>query len=387
MGGEMGVEGRSPSPGDNRKGKRSQQSSVSSAFSGRKDAKTLSRSESNRIFQKYLKKAKAEFETKWEKNPRNSSRISHFDIRRTLGTGSFGRVMLAKYKPSRSDKYYAIKVLDKQKVVKLKQIDHTIMEKKILACIRFPFIVRQAFAFKDNSYLYIALEFVTGGEMFTHLRRSKKFSEHRTCFYGCQVLMAFEYLHYLNLIHRDLKPENLLIDHHGYVKLTDFGFCKRISGRTWTMCGTPEYLAPEIILSKGYGFGIDWWSFGVLLYEMAAGKPPFEAPKHMQMYELIVAGKYKFPPEFSSELKDLIKNLLQVDVTRRYGVLKNGSLDIKNHKFFDKIDYVAIYQRKVTPPYLPKTKHSGDDSNFAKYDEPPLSVSKECLFEREFRDF
>ncbi|XP_063729517.1 cAMP-dependent protein kinase catalytic subunit beta-like [Symsagittifera roscoffensis] len=295
--------------------------------------------------------------------------------------------MLAKYKPSKSDKFYAIKLLDKQKIVKLKQIDHTIMEKKILACIQFPFIVRQAFAFKDNSYLYIALEFVSGGEMFTHLRRSGKFGEVRTRFYAAQVLMAFEYLHFMNLIFRDLKPENLLIDHHGYVKVTDFGFCKRISGRTWTLCGTPEYLAPEIILSRGYGVGVDWWSFGVLMYEMAAGKPPFEAPKHIQMYELIVGGKYTFPSGFSADLKDLIRNILQVDVTRRFGVLRNGSLDIKNHRFFNSVDYVAMYQKKLKPPFVPKTKHAGDDSNFAKYDEPPLNVSKQCLFEREFRDF
>lgn len=333
----------------------------------------------------FLAKAKEDFLRKWDCQPQSTSCLDDFDRLKTLGTGSFGRVMLVKHR--QSGLYYAMKILDKEKVVKLKQIEHTLNEKKILQAVSFPFLVKLESAFKDHSNLYIVMEYIQGGEMFSHLRRIGRFSEQNARFYAAQIVLTFEYLHALDLIYRDLKPENLLIDHQGYIQVTDFGFAKRVKGRTWTLCGTPEYLAPEIILSKGYNKAVDWWALGVLIYEMAAGYPPFFSDQPIQIYEKIVSGKVRFPSHFSSDLKDLLRNLLQVDLTKRFGNLKNGVSDIKNHRWFATIDWIAIYEKKIDAPIIPKCRGPGDTSHFDEYDEEDVRVSVTEKCTKEFLEF
>lgn len=196
----------------------------------------------------FLDAKKKDFEEKYKHggklNNQNQVKLDDFDLDRTIGTGSFGRVMIVYNKRDRSQRY-AMKMLKKDNIVKMKQVEHTLNEKKILASIDFPFVVKLASSFKDNSNLYMVLEYVSGGEMFTHLRRTGRYSEENACFYASQIVLTFEYLHYLNIVYRDLKPENVLYDSSGYIKITDFGFAKTIKDRTWTLCGTPEYLAPE----------------------------------------------------------------------------------------------------------------------------------------------
>lgn len=196
------------------------------------------------------------------------------------GTGTFGRVLLVRLHPRASSiaglnagmpHYFAMKVLSKAEVVRLKQVEHISCERSILGTVDHAGIVNLFCTFQDNLNIYMLLEFVQGGELFSHLRRAVRFSADVTRFYASNIILVLEYLHNRNLIYRDLKPENLLLDSFGYLKVTDFGFAKYVPDRTFTLCGTPEYLAPEIINSAGHGKAADWWAFGVLLFEMLCG--------------------------------------------------------------------------------------------------------------------
>ena len=266
-----------------------------------------------------------------DQNPKSLSlkspsalQLDEYELLKALGEGSFGRVYIARHKTS--GQYWAFKQLKKYEIIKSKQVDHLKNEVYILNSISHPFIVKMAGMTQDNRFLYIGMEFVVGGELFTYLRRVVRFPKLQTALYTAQVTLMFEHLHANNVIYRDLKPENLLIDGEGYLKLTDFGFAKIVENRTYTLCGTPEYIAPEIILNKGHGKGVDWWTVGVLIFEMLAGIDPFNDADPMMIYQNIIRGNLKFPRTFDKDGRSLVKHLLVSDLSKRYGNLKNGKL-------------------------------------------------------------
>ncbi|XP_050997248.1 cAMP-dependent protein kinase catalytic subunit PRKX isoform X2 [Acomys russatus] len=261
--------------------------------------------------------------------------LQDWDTVATVGTGTFGRVNLVKEKTGR--RYYALKIMSIPDVIRLKQEQHVQNEKAVLKEINHPFLIKLFWTGHDNRFLYMLMEFVPGGELFTYLRNRGRFSSIAGIFYATEIVCAIEYLHSKEIVYRDLKPENILLDREGHIKLTDFGFAKKLVDRTWTLCGTPEYLAPEVIQSKGHGRAVDWWALGILIFEMLSG--------------------------------DLIKKLLVVDRTRRLGSMKNGAEDIKRHRWFRGVDWESVPQRKLKPPIVPKLSGDGDTSNFETYPE------------------
>lgn len=299
--------------------------------------------------------------------------LSDFNFIKTLGTGSFGRVHLVR--SCHNTRFYAIKVLNKDRVVRMKQVEHTNSEREMLERVRHPFLVNLWGTFKDSKNLYMVMDFISGGELFSLLRKSQRFPDPVAKFFAAEVALALDYLHSLDIIYRDLKPENILLAADGHVKITDFGFAKYVPDITWTLCGTPDYLAPEVVQSKGYNKSVDWYALGVLIFEMLAGYPPFftEDSNPMRLYEKIIAGKIRYPSYFTQEAKDLLKNLLTADLTKRFGNLANGSRDVFGHAYFAEVDWNRLYRKEIPAPYVPRIEGDGDSSNFDSYAEIDLS--------------
>jgi len=316
-------------------------------------------------------------------------KLSDFERLETIGTGTFGRVYLVRHKKAK--RYFAMKVMSKVDIVRLKQVEHISNEKEILLDIKHPFIVNLYCTFKDNKNLYMIMEYVVGGEVFSHLRKAGRFTNEMTRFFAAEIVLALEYLHSKDIIYRDLKPENLLLNPDGHIKITDFGFAKRVVDRTWTLCGTPEYLAPEIIQSKGHGKAVDWWALGILIFEMLAGYPPFFDDNPFGIYEKILGGKIQFPSHFDPQAKDLIRRLLTADRSRRLGSLKGAAEDVKKHKWFRGVDWKVLYSRQVRAPIIPAVTGDGDTSMFDSYDEEVDDEEEDAdeldPFKNIFKDF
>ncbi|XP_020911270.1 cGMP-dependent protein kinase 1 [Exaiptasia diaphana] len=308
--------------------------------------------------------------------------LEELEVISTLGTGGFGRVELVQNVKDKST--YALKCLKKKHIVETKQQEHVYSEKRILMECNSPFICRIFRTFKDRKYVYMLLEACLGGELWTILRDWSSFDDITARFCIACVVEAFDYLHGKGIVYRDLKPENLLLDSRGYVKLVDFGFAKKVGfgGRkTWTFCGTPEYVAPEIILNKGHDLSADYWSLGILIFELLTGSPPFSGSDPMKTYNIILRGldMVEFPRRIGRNPQNLIKRLCRDNPVERLGYQKDGLSDIKKHKWFQGFHWQALVDRTLEPPIKPKIESNTDCSNFDVYskdmDIPPDDLS------------
>ena len=247
-------------------------------------------------------------------------RLTDLALLTTLGVGTFGRVHLCRLRSDPSGQVFALKVMKKTVVLRLKQVEHVRNEKNILQLIDSSFVPRLYASFQSSTCLYLLSEFIIGGELFKRLRSEGLFPNDVALFYATEVVCAFSYLHSQSIAYRDLKPENVLIDIEGHLKLVDFGFAKLVTDKTYTLCGTPEYLAPESIEHQGHNHGVDWWALGIFIYEMLAGGPPFYDDNPYSLYQKILQCQFGIPEHFEPEAADLISQLLNPDRFTRLGI-------------------------------------------------------------------
>ncbi|XP_030172249.1 serine/threonine-protein kinase Sgk1 isoform X1 [Lynx canadensis] len=302
---------------------------------------------------------------------------SDFHFLKVIGKGSFGKVLLARHKAEEA--FYAVKVLQKKAILKKKEEKHIMSERNVLLKnVKHPFLVGLHFSFQTADKLYFVLDYINGGELFYHLQRERCFLEPRARFYAAEIASALGYLHSLNIVYRDLKPENILLDSQGHIVLTDFGLCKENiehNGTTSTFCGTPEYLAPEVLHKQPYDRTVDWWCLGAVLYEMLYGLPPFYSRNTAEMYDNILNKPLQLKPNITNSARHLLEGLLQKDRTKRLGA-QDDFMEIKNHVFFSLINWDDLINKKITPPFNPNVSGPSDLRHFdPEFTEEPVPSS------------
>ncbi|KAJ3444284.1 ribosomal protein S6 KINASE [Anaeramoeba flamelloides] len=288
--------------------------------------------------------------------------LKNFQLLSVIGRGTYGKVMQVKHKTN--EEIFAMKVLQKGMLADHQQISHTMSERNVLMRIRHPFLVKLHYSFQTQEKLYMVLDYVPGGELFRRISEEGRLSTDRTRLYVAEIILALDHLHKMDIIYRDLKPENILLDQEGHIKITDFGLVKtdlnkKFGGKTRTFCGTPEYLAPEIILDKAYDETVDWWSLGILIFEMLVGIPPFYSEDTDEVFELILRAKLKIPFYVEDEPRDLIKKLLDRNTKTRLNID-----DIKRHAFFADLDWKKVYNKGYKPDFIPNIEDITDVGNF-----------------------
>ncbi|XP_023660120.1 protein kinase C epsilon type isoform X2 [Paramormyrops kingsleyae] len=324
--------------------------------------------------------------------------LDDFIFIKVLGKGSFGKVMLAELKGT--DEVYAVKVLKKDVILQDDDVDCTLTEKRILALARkHPYLTQLFCCFQTKDRLFFVMEYVNGGDLMFQIQRSRKFDEARSRFYAAEVTSALMFLHQHGVIYRDLKLDNILLDAEGHCKLADFGMCKEgiLNGvTTTTFCGTPDYIAPEILQELEYGPSVDWWALGVLMYEMMAGQPPFEADNEDDLFESILHDDVLYPVWLSKEAVSILKAFMTKSPNKRLGCVaaQGGEEAIKIHPFFREIDWLQLEQRKIKPPFKPRIKTKRDVNNFDQdftREDPVLTPVEDAIIKQinqeEFKGF
>jgi len=304
--------------------------------------------------------------------------ITDLVIIKDVGRGAFGRVKVVRHKETKE--LYALKVMQKHVIVRTKNALQVLREKKLLNLVQpHPLIVRLVSSMQDKNCLYLLQEFINGGDLFHRLYNIEGVFPAATAqYYGACVVLMLEKLHSMSILYRDLKPENLLLNAKGVLKMVDFGMAKKVTGRTYTLCGTPEYMAPEVIHSVGHGKGVDYWALGVLIFEMICGDSPFEDPNnnHLNVYKNIELGRLNFPNWLDDRAGiDLVRRLLIKSQTKRLGCLKGGADDVKRHPWFKDLSFEGIMDGTAQPPIVPSMKDDLDISNFYPIDSDNRIIS------------
>ncbi|KAJ8411719.1 hypothetical protein AAFF_G00153570 [Aldrovandia affinis] len=324
--------------------------------------------------------------------------ISDFTFLQVLGKGSFGKVMLARL--NSGERVFAVKVLKKDIILQDDDVECTMTEKRVLSLARcHPYLTQLYCCFQTSDRLFFVMEFVNGGDLMFHIQKSRKFEEGRARFYTAQITSALMFLHAKGIIYRDLKLDNVLLDKDGHCKLADFGMCKEgmFEGvATGTFCGTPDYIAPEILQEMLYGTSVDWWALGVLLYEMLCGHAPFEAENEDDLFEAILNEEIVYASWLSSDAVGILKAFLTKNPLRRLGCVatSGGENAIPSHPFFSTIDWEKLNRRELEPPFKPRIKTAEDVNNFDPdftREEPTLTPIEDPMIpsvnQDEFRNF
>ncbi|KAJ3118143.1 Serine/threonine kinase [Phlyctochytrium bullatum] len=294
--------------------------------------------------------------------------LHDFNFIAVLGRGAFGKVMLAEEKAT--GKHYAIKALKKEFIIKNDDVKSAKLERRIFqaaSAAQHPFMVNLHSCFQTPERVYFVMEYVSGGDLMCHIQEKKRFSQNRAKFYACEVLLAIEYFHKNNVIYRDLKLDNILMSPDGHLKVADYGICKEnmpYGATTRTYCGTPDYMAPEILAEKKYGRAVDWWSFGVLIYVMLVGRYPFPGGDERDILDLIMSDAIEYPSNMPRDTLSLLQQLLNKDPARRLGGGKLDAEEVKRHPYFAGVDWNAFMQKRVPPPWKPTITSATDVSNF-----------------------
>ncbi|XP_070246865.1 protein kinase C delta type isoform X1 [Myotis yumanensis] len=316
----------------------------------------------------------------WEGS--SKCKIEHFTFHKVLGKGSFGKVLLAELKGKKE--FFAIKALKKDVVLIDDDVECTMVEKRVLALAwENPFLTHLYCTFQTKEHLFFVMEFLNGGDLMYHIQDKGRFELYRAMFYAAEIICGLQFLHSKGIIYRDLKLDNVMLDQNGHIKIADFGMCKEnifADKKASTFCGTPDYIAPEILQGLKYSFSVDWWSFGVLLYEMLIGQSPFHGDDEDELFESIRVDTPHYPRWITKESKDILEKLLERDPAKRLGVTGN----IKTHPFFKTINWTLLEKRQVEPPFKPKVKSPGDYSNFDQdflNEKPRLSYSDKNLID------